>query len=99
MRYLTFDLIDNNEGLTTIEALASTAATHHAAVMAEVRQLLDWAGCHFPASQGPADAGMDWDDDLLVAIEPGGWHTVALTLTVTQRFLDEFLGEFGHLIK
>ena len=37
MQFLHFDLSDNDEGVTTLEALASTAAAQHAAVMAEVR--------------------------------------------------------------
>jgi hypothetical protein len=36
MRYLSFDLSEDADGVTTLEALASTAAEWHAAVMAEV---------------------------------------------------------------
>lgn len=35
MHYLTFDLSDNDDGVTTLEALASTSAEQHAAVMGE----------------------------------------------------------------
>ena len=48
MHYLSFDLSDNDEGVTTLEALASTPAAQHAAVMAEVQQVLDWAWREFP---------------------------------------------------
>ena len=43
LQYLTVDLSDNDEGIVTIEALASTSAVQHAAAMAEVQQVLDWA--------------------------------------------------------
>jgi len=41
------------------------------------------------------DDGMDWDHDLQVSIEDGGWHTVTLTLTGTARFVQEFIATFG----
>jgi hypothetical protein len=95
MHYLAFDLSDNDDGFSTLEALASTTAAQHAAVMAEVQQVLDWAWHRFPQTQGPADEGMDWDHDLQVTVEDGLWHAVALTLTGSQRFVDEFLATFG----
>ena len=55
-------------------------AMNHAAVMAEVRQLLDWAWRAFPHAHGPADEGMDWDHDLQVNAEAGGWQAVTLTV-------------------
>lgn len=102
MKYLIFDLSDGGgsdeagDGVTTMEALAATPADQHAAVMAEVQQVLAWAWRHFPHSHGPADAGMDWDDDLQVSVEPGGWHAVTLTLTGSPAFVDAFLAEFGE---
>ena len=95
MHYLTFDLSDTDDGITTLEALASTTAEHHAAVMAEVQQVLDWAWRHFPRTHGPADEGMDWDHDLQVKVEGGQWHAVTLTLTGSPRFIDEFVATFG----
>ena len=96
MQFLTFDLSDSTEGIVTIEALASTSAAQHAAVLAEVRQVLDWAWRAFPHTHGPADDGMDWDHDLQVNVEPGGWHAVTLTLTGSESFADEFQAAFGH---
>lgn len=96
MHYLSFDLSDDTEGVTTLEALASTSAEQHAAVMAEVQQVLDWAWRHFPHTHGPVDEGMDWDHDLQVGIEPGGWHAVTLTLSASPRFVDEFFAAFGR---
>ena len=90
MRYLSFDLSDNTEGVTTLEAMASTQAAQHAEVMAEVQQVLDWAWQHFPHTHGPADEGMDWDHDVQVHAEDGGWHTVTLTLTGSPGFAEQF---------
>jgi hypothetical protein len=98
MQFLSFDLSDNGEGLSTLEALASTAADQHALVMAEVQQVLDWAWQRFPHSHGPADEGMDWDHDLQVTREDGAWHAVTLTLTGSPYFVDEFKAAFGDLL-
>ncbi|MES2099674.1 MAG: hypothetical protein V4569_07645 [Pseudomonadota bacterium] len=95
MRYLTFDFSEGDDGLTTLEAMASTRAAEHAAVMNEVQQIMDWAWRHFPHSHGSADDGADWDHDLQVSVEDGSWHAVALTLTASARFVEGFLAEFG----
>jgi len=95
MHYLSFDLSDDAEGITTLEAMASTSTEQHAAVMAEVQQVLDWAWQRFPHTHGSADDGMDWDHDLQVSVEGGDWHAVTLTLTGSQRFVEEFFAHFG----
>ena len=95
LRYLAFDQSEDADGVVTLEALASTPAERHADVMAEARRVLDWAHGHFPHTHGPADEGMDWDDDLQVSVEEGGWHAVALTLTGSRHFVDELLAAFG----
>ena len=95
MRYLTFELSEAGEGLTSLEAMASTSAAQHAAVMAEVQQVLDWAWHRFPDTHGPADEGKDWDHDLQVTREDGGWLVVTLTLTWSPGFVAEFLETFG----
>jgi hypothetical protein len=96
MQYLTFDLSDNTEGVTTLDAMASTPAAQHPAVMAEVQQVLDWARRRFPHGHGPIDDGMDWDHDLQVTVEAGDWHTVTLTLSASPRFAAAFLKAFGQ---
>nr|WP_316641668.1 hypothetical protein [uncultured Roseateles sp.] len=96
MHYLSFDLSEDTEGVTTLEALASTSAEQHGAVMAEVQQVLDWAWRQFPHTHGPVDEGMDWDHDLQVSVEPGGWHAVTLTLTGSPHFVEEFFARFGE---
>ena len=96
LQYLTVDLSDNDEGVTTIEALASTSADRHAAVMAEVQQVLAWAWRAYPHTHGPADDGGEWDHDLQVNVEGDGWHAVALTITGSAEFAREFVAAFGE---
>lgn len=91
LRHLSFDLSEGEDGVTTLEAMASTQAAVHPLVMAEVQQVLDWAWRRFPHTHGPADDGMDWDHDLQVHTESGGWHTVVLTLTASSAFAEAFL--------
>ena len=95
LRILTVDVSDNDEGVVTIEALASTSAAHHAAALAEAQQLLDWAWRAVSHTHGPADDGGEWDHDLQVVDEDGGWHAVTLTLTGTPEFAAEFSAAFG----
>lgn len=98
MDYLSFDVSEGEDGVTTLEALASTPLDQHTAVMAEVQQVLDWAWQHFPDTHGPADEGMDWDHALHVGLEDGRWHAVALTLTGSPRFVEAFVMRFGAAI-
>lgn len=91
MKYLSFDIGEVDADICWLEAMASTAGAEHAAVMAEVGQVLDWAWHAYPDTHGRVDDGMDWDHDLAVVVEAGGWHTVSLTLTATQRFTDDLL--------
>lgn len=94
MRYLTFNFGEGADGVTTIEAMASTTAAAHAAVMVEVQQVLDWAWQSYPHTHGCADDGADWDHDVQVNVEDSRWHAVTLTLTASTPFLEDFLVEF-----
>ena len=96
MDFLTFDLTEVDDGVSSLEAMAATAVEQHAAVMAEVQQVLDWAWHRYPESHGPMADGMDWDHDLQVTIEDGRWHTVTLTLSGTARFVEAFIAAFGR---
>ena len=96
MHYLSFDPSEDADGVTTLEAMASTAAGQHAAVMAEAQQVLDWAWQHCAHSHGPVDEGMDWDHALQVKVEDDRWHTVNLTLAGSPRFVEAFLAAFGE---
>lgn len=95
MDYLEFDVGEAGDGLTTLEAMASTTAAQHGAVMVEVHEVLDWAWRQFPHTHGPADEGHDWDHDLQVVDEDGGWRRVTLTLTASPAFVAAFQTRFG----
>ncbi len=97
MNYLYFDPSENTDGVWTLEAFAATGAEQHAAVMAEVQQVLDWAQRSFPHGQGLVEDGMDWHHDLQVQVEDGHWHAVTLTLAGSARFAEAFLATFGDL--
>ena len=96
LRYLSVDVSDNDEGVVTIEALASTAAAQHAAVLVETQQVLDWAWRAFPHGHAPADEGGEWFHDLQVGVEGDGWHAVTLTLTGTAEFARAFEAAFSE---
>ena len=95
MHYLQFDLSDDADGVTTLEAVAATGPDRHAAVLAEAQQVLDWAWRVFPHSHGPIDEGHDWDHDLQVTEEGDRWQVVTLTLAASPRFAEAFLAIFG----
>jgi hypothetical protein len=96
VHYLDFELSDDADGITTLQAVAATAADRHAAVLAEAQQVLDWAWRRFPNGHGPIDEGHDWDHDLQVTTEGGRWHVVTLTLAASPRFAEAFVQMFGH---
>jgi len=98
MHYLAFDLSEDADGVTSLEAMASTPADRpdqQAAVMAEVERVLGWAWTHYPHSHGPIDDGMDWDHDLQVHAEDDCWHVVNLTIAGSPRFVEAFGAAFG----
>ena len=90
LHWLDFDHTDGSDGILTLEAMASTRETEHAAVMAEVEQVLAWARAAFRGRQGPVEEGHAWDCELLVQHEAGGWITVTLSLSASQEFVDAF---------
>ena len=63
--------------------------------MKEVQQVVDWAWHCFADTHGPVEDGMDWDHDLQLTVEEGRWHTVTLTLTGSDRFVESFLQAFA----
>lgn len=95
MRYLAFELTDGSDDILTLEAMASTQETEHAAVMSEVEQVMAWARAEFGGRQGPVEEGHAWDQELLVQREVGGWITVTLTISASPEFIDAFLPVFG----
>jgi hypothetical protein len=96
MRRLTFDLTDSSDDILTLEAMASTREAEHAAVMAEVEQVLAWAQAEFGGRQGPVEDGNAWDHELLVQHEEGGWVTVTLTISASAEFAEAFQARFAE---
>jgi hypothetical protein len=94
MRHLTFDVTDSSDGILTLEAMASTREAEHAAVMAEVEQVLAWARAEFGGRQGPVEDGHAWDHELLVQHEAGGWVTVTLSFSASPEFAEAFQAVF-----
>lgn len=95
MNYLVFELAEAGEGVSALEAMASTRMAQQAQVMAEVEQVLAWAWRQFPHSHGAVDDGLDWDHEVRVVTEDGGWCTVTLTLSGSDRFVEAFQQRFG----
>lgn len=90
LRRLDFDHTDSSDGILTLEAMASTRENEHAAVMAEVEQVIAWARAEFGGRQGPVEDGHAWDYELLVQHEADGWMTVTLTISALQEFVEAF---------
>ena len=96
MRHLTFDLTDGSDDILTLESMASSREPEHAAVMAEVQQVLAWAQAEFGGRQGPVEDGNAWDHELLVQHEAGGWVTVTLTFSASAEFAEAFQRTYGE---
>ena len=64
LNYLNFDASDDTEGVSTLEAMASTWPEQAPAVRREIALVLDWACRTFPGQRGPVGEGGDWDYDL-----------------------------------
>ena len=94
LRHLNFEHSEGDDGVLSLEAMASTRPHGHAAVMAEVQQVLDWAWRHWPDQHGPVEDGMAWDHALLVQSEAGDWLTVTLTLSGRPHVIEAFCAQF-----
>lgn len=95
MQWLTCEVVDTTDGVTVLEWLASTPAEQQAPALAEAQRIVDWAWHHFGDRHGPAEDGGEWNHDLQVQREADGWHSVALTLTGSERFAQACLARFG----
>jgi hypothetical protein len=96
MRYLTFDITDSSDDILTLEAMASTRESEHAAVLVEVGQVLAWAQAEFGGGHGPVEDGNAWDHELLVQHEDGGWVTVTLMFSASAEFAEAFQARFAQ---
>jgi hypothetical protein len=95
LSHLLFERAETSDGVQCFEAQASTAPDRHAAVMADVQQVMDWLEARFPGQQGATEEGAAWDADCLVQHEPGGWITVTLTVTTVDHAGEAFFARFG----
>lgn len=95
LQFLLFERSEGDDGTVTLDALASTRAAQHAAVLAEARRVLDWAEREYPGQQGPLEDGMTWHHELQVHEEAGGWIAVALTLSARSDVAEALQAEFG----
>jgi hypothetical protein len=91
LRYLTAELALTGDGDAVLEAAASTRASEHAAVMGEVAALLAWCEARHPAAQGPREEGGLWHHALHTLQEPGGWHSVNLTIAGDAGFIEALM--------
>jgi hypothetical protein len=97
MRYLLFDLSEGDDGISTLEAMATTSTLEkHNEALAEAEQVVAWAHQHFPGRHGPVEEGHAWDHELLVQHETGEWITVTLTLGASAEFVAAFLAAFSE---
>lgn len=77
--WLDFELSDDSEGLCCFDALASVWPAQWPAVLAELREVLDWAGRQFgPAA--PLDEDGHWDVDLQAWLDSEPPQALALDL-------------------
>lgn len=95
--FLSFDASGDTGGVHTFDALASTTRERHAAVLAEVEEVLAWAARRFPDGPGDLDEGASWCHDLQVSSE-GDWVTVSLSLSGTAAFGEAFAHAFAGAI-
>jgi len=97
LAFLSFDASGDTDGVHTFDALASTSRERHAAVLAEVEQVLGGAARRFPDGPGDLDEGASWCHDLQV-IPDGDWVTVSLSLSGTVAFGEAFARAFAGAI-
>ncbi len=95
LRYLQFELSEGDEGVCTLEAMASVRPAASAAVRAEVDQVLRWIEAQFPGAVGPVEEGFAWHHALLVQHEAGDWVTITLTVVATPEVAAALLSQMG----
>jgi hypothetical protein len=96
LQHLQFDLSEGDDGVQTLDAMASTRdAQQLDAMRAEAQQVLDWAAQQFPHGHAPVEEGGQWDHELLEQAEGGGWTTLTLTMSATPAVVEAFFERFG----
>lgn len=64
LHYLDFEYSEDQQGVGTFEAMASTQAAQAVRVHQEIAQVLHWAHTAFVGMRAPLDDGGEWDFDL-----------------------------------
>ncbi|MEY4415063.1 MAG: hypothetical protein RIQ53_2356 [Pseudomonadota bacterium] len=96
LRWLSFTLSDGDDGVSTLDAEASSRDPEAVAGMrAEAERVIAWARQRFAASEGAVEDGADWDHHLHQGVEAGGWQVLALTFSASARFVSAFERAFG----
>ena len=93
LQYLDFEFSEDEHGLGTFDAMASTRVQQVEAVRAEIARVLDWAHTAFPGACGSLDDGAEWDFCLQAQQE---WTALeALAYDIRSRQLSSRLGSPG----
>ena len=95
LQFLEFDLSEDPDGLCTWDGLASPAASHTTAMLAEVQTLLDQLH-HRLGPPGPIEDGHAWDMDLQIHDEAGQALSLQATPASSGRITLAFSLSGGH---
>ncbi len=94
LSYLHFEASEGDEGVHTLDAMASVRPALRDAVLAEAQQVLRWIRLQFPGDEGPVEDGCAWHHALLIQDEPGDWCTVTLTIAAAPHVAAALLDHF-----
>lgn len=94
LQFLIFDASDDGNDTGSWEAMASVRASQVAAVLAEVRSVLDWAEANSPGPFGPLDDGGIWEADHQLQTD-GDWVTVTFTIVGPWDWGQTLLAHFA----
>ena len=72
MRYLMFDLSEGNDGVLTLDAMASTRIDAHAAVVDQAQRVLNWAWRHWSDEHGSWTTAMSGATNWRSGTKPAG---------------------------
>ncbi|MDD2610470.1 MAG: hypothetical protein PHX60_12445 [Giesbergeria sp.] len=64
LSYLDFDYSEDDQGISTWDAMASVTAQRLPALLAEITLVLNWAQQQFGPQRGPLEEDSLWDYDL-----------------------------------
>jgi hypothetical protein len=96
MKHLQFDWSEGDDGVVTLDALASSRDLRvQADAAAEAQTLLAWLEAEYPAQRGPAEEGGRWDAELSSQAEGGGWVSLALTISAAPEIAEALRARLG----